>query len=133
MPFAPRSTARAERAEPSFSPLAARAREPVPVRPAAAARAAPAAPEIDTRRAAVMPRIATEIARPRPRDDADTLVLTLSAADRPVMSSGGRAGHAEPQRRRGGILRGLAFAVLLLLAAVGTATVVHAFQGLLGH
>jgi len=133
MPFAPRSTARADRAEPSFTPPASRAREPVPVRPAAAPRPAAAAPEIDTRRAPVMPRAAAEIARPWPRDDADMPALTLSAADRLVMSSGGRAGHAEPRRRRGGVLRGLAFAVLLLLAAVGTATVVHAFQGLLGH
>jgi hypothetical protein len=118
MAFPPRP--RSSRAEPSFAPAAAPARDAVPLRPAAPRAAArPGAGDTVVEREMV--RFPAENRR-----GADALSISLNASDRLVVSS------ASAGDRKGlGLLRILGFALLLMLAGFGAYSLYNGVSGFL--
>ncbi len=109
MAFPPRR--RPSRAEPSFTPVGAAPREALPL------RSAPQRPPKPANEAEREPlRFPAEHRR-----GAEPQSISLSASDRLVVSSTAERG----QKRQGGFFRGLGFAVLLVLAAIGAYAVYH--------
>ncbi len=117
MAFPPRP--RSSRAEPSFAPAVAPARDAVPLRPAAPRAAArPGAGDTGVEREMV--RFPAETRR-----GADALSISLNASDRLVVSS------ASGDRKGLGLLRILGFALLLALAGFGAYSLYNGVSGFL--
>jgi hypothetical protein len=123
MAFPPRP--RASRTEPSFAPLSA-AREPVPVRQPAPRPSVvqPVLREAPAGREAA--RLATE-----PRRPTEARAPGFSAGERLSVSSEITTGASGGKRP--GMMRGVIFAALLMLAGVGAITVYQWIDGNLLH
>ena len=120
MAFPPRP--RSSRAEPSFAPASAPARDAVPLRPAAP-RATAARPGLSDTGAEREPiRLAAEHRR-----GAEPSSISLNASDRLVVSSA-RAGG---DRKGRSLLRVLGLALLLGLAAIGAYSLYHGVSAFL--
>jgi hypothetical protein len=112
MAFPPRP--RSSRAEPSLAPAAPAARDAVPLRPAAPRPLRPGPVESAADREPA--RLSVE-----PRRTADIPSLSLSAADRIIVSSASGSGR----KREGSALRAVGFTLLLVLAAIGAYSLYH--------